>query len=106
MSARSICGSGRKHTRRSAILNRFPTNLPHTPFEKGLSMASPAVDFARQNQQRFLSELKDLLRIPSISTAPEHKSDVRRSSEHRSGERRVGGEWSARLTPSDWHQMI
>ena len=26
-------------------------------------MASPAVDFARNNQQRFLSELKDLLRI-------------------------------------------
>ena len=31
-------------------------------------MASPAVDYARGNQQRFLNELKDLLRIPSIST--------------------------------------
>ena len=37
-------------------------------------MASPAVDFARQNQQRFLDELKDLLRIPSVSTAPEQQS--------------------------------
>jgi hypothetical protein len=44
-------------------------------------MASPAVDFARQNQQRFLHELKDLLRIPSISTAPEHKSDVQRAAD-------------------------
>src|SRR5258706_10246212 len=93
MSARSICGSGRKHTRRSAILNRFPTNLPHTPFEKGLSMASPAVNFARQNQQRFLSELKDLLRIPSISTAPEHKSDVQRAADYVASElRRIGRE--------------
>jgi len=31
-------------------------------------MASPAVDFARNNRPRFLNELKDLLRIPSIST--------------------------------------
>ena len=29
-------------------------------------MASPAVDYARQNQQRFLNELKALLRIPSL----------------------------------------
>ena len=44
-------------------------------------MASPAVDFARQNQQRFLDELKDLLRIPSVSTAPEHKADVQRAAD-------------------------
>jgi len=36
------------------------------------SQASP------RNQQRFLGELKALLRIPSVSTAPEHKSDVQR----------------------------
>jgi len=30
-------------------------------------MASPALDFARENQQRFVNELKDLLRIPSVS---------------------------------------
>ncbi|PYV60933.1 MAG: peptidase M20 [Acidobacteria bacterium] len=56
-------------------------------------MASPAVDFARQNQQRFLNELKDLLRIPSISTAPEHKSDVQRAADYVAGElRRIGME--------------
>src|SRR5437762_13443960 len=54
-------------------------------------MASPAVAFARQNQQRFLSELKDLLRIPSVSTAPEHKSDVQRAAEYVAGDlRRIG----------------
>src|SRR5437868_527052 len=42
-------------------------------------MASPAVSYARQNQQRFLSELKDLLRIPSVSTLPQHKPDVERA---------------------------
>src|ERR1700693_3039321 len=39
-------------------------------------MASPAVDYARGNQQRFLNELEDLLRIPSISTLEEHKPAV------------------------------
>src|SRR5581483_6186474 len=43
--------------------------------------ANPAVSYARENQQRFLNELKDLLRIPSVSTAPEHKDDVRRAAE-------------------------
>jgi len=42
-------------------------------------MSSAAVDYARQNQPRFLDELKELLRIPSISTLPEHNSDTRRA---------------------------
>ena len=44
-------------------------------------MASAAVTYARENQGRFLNELKDLLRIPSVSTLPEHKNDVRRAAE-------------------------
>ena len=44
-------------------------------------MSTAAVDYARQNQQRFLSELKDLLRIPSVSTLPDHKNDVQRAAE-------------------------
>ena len=39
-------------------------------------MPSAAVDYARQNHPRFLDELKTLLRIPSVSTLPEHKADV------------------------------
>jgi acetylornithine deacetylase/succinyl-diaminopimelate desuccinylase-like protein len=39
-------------------------------------MSSAAIDYARQNYPRFLDELKTLLRIPSVSTLPEHKSDV------------------------------
>ena len=42
-------------------------------------MASPAVSFARENQKRFLEELKDLLRIPSISTLEEHKGDIEKA---------------------------
>src|SRR5690242_3734624 len=41
--------------------------------------ASPALDYARQNQKRFLEELKDLLRIPSISTLEEHNPDIEKA---------------------------
>src|SRR6202795_2679058 len=54
-------------------------------------MASPAVDFARSNQPRFINELKDLLRIPSISTLDEHKSDVQKGCDFFASElRRIG----------------
>lgn len=44
-------------------------------------MSTAALDFARQQAPRFLEELKALLRIPSVSTAPEHRSDVRQAAE-------------------------
>jgi acetylornithine deacetylase/succinyl-diaminopimelate desuccinylase-like protein len=44
-------------------------------------MSSSAVGFAAQNHPRFVQELKDLLRIPSISTLPEHAKDCRRAAE-------------------------
>ena len=44
-------------------------------------MSSSAVAYARENHPRFLNELKDLLRIPSISTLPENKADCRRAAE-------------------------
>ncbi|MBI3821644.1 MAG: SufE family protein [Planctomycetes bacterium] len=44
-------------------------------------MANAALAYAHQNQQRFLSGLKDLLRIPSVSTLPEHKEDVHRAAQ-------------------------
>ncbi len=36
-----------------------------------------AVDYARAHGSRFVEELKALLRVPSVSTLPEHKGDVR-----------------------------
>ncbi len=47
------------------------------------SAVSSAVAFTQDkaNQQRFLNELKELLRIPSVSTLPQHKDDVRRAAQ-------------------------
>lgn len=56
-------------------------------------MASPAVSYARENQQRFIDELKDLLRIPSISTLEEHKNDVQKAAQTCADElKRIGFE--------------
>ena len=54
-------------------------------------MSSAAIAYARENQSRFLNELKDLLRIPSISTLPEHNGDTRHAAESLAAEmKRIG----------------
>jgi len=61
--------------------------------EKKVEIAStaPAVIFARSNATRFVEELKALLRIPSVSTTPEHAVDVRNAAEFIATElRRIG----------------
>ncbi len=40
-----------------------------------------AIGFAKANGARFVEELKELLRIPSISTTPERAGDTRRAAE-------------------------
>src|ERR1700721_81281 len=69
-------------------------------------MASPAVDFARNNQQRFLSELKALLRIPSVSTPDEQKSDVQKAAEFVANDlRRIGME-NLEVIPTKGHPLF
>jgi acetylornithine deacetylase/succinyl-diaminopimelate desuccinylase-like protein len=65
-----------------------------------------AVEFARANYPRFLGELKDLLRIPSVSTLPEHKDDVRRAAEVLVAElKRIGME-HVRLIEGKGHPLV
>src|SRR5436189_42351 len=39
-----------------------------------------AITFARQHRERFLEELKNLLRIPSVSTQAAHQGDMEKAS--------------------------
>ncbi len=69
-------------------------------------MANAAVAFAQQNQQRFLSELKDLLRIPSVSTLPEHKEDVRRAAQFVADEMKRLGLEHVEIIPTEGHPLV
>ena len=46
-----------------------------------MSESTNAIAYARTHRERFVSELKDLLAIPSISTLSEHKTDMQRAAE-------------------------
>ncbi|HWR36648.1 MAG TPA: dipeptidase [Clostridia bacterium] len=69
-------------------------------------MSSAAVAFAKENQQRFIDELKALLRIPSISTLEEHKGDIQKAAEFVANElKRIGFE-NVQIIPTAGHPLI
>jgi acetylornithine deacetylase/succinyl-diaminopimelate desuccinylase-like protein len=69
-------------------------------------MSSSAVSFASNNHSRFVNELKDLLRIPSISTLPEHKQDCRNAAQMLAAElMRIGME-NVRLIETEGHPLV
>jgi acetylornithine deacetylase/succinyl-diaminopimelate desuccinylase-like protein len=49
------------------------------------------MNYYEQNRENFLETLKAFLRIPSISTLPEHKPDIRRAAEFAASELRNAG---------------
>ncbi len=60
-------------------------------------VSDAAQAYIEQNHDRFLDGLKDFLRIPSISTLPEHKADVKRAAEFVASELRQMGLKSAEI---------
>ncbi len=69
-------------------------------------MSSSAVIYARENHARFLEELKALLRIPSISTLPEHKDDCRKAAQFVAAELRRMGMEHVRLIETEGHPLV
>lgn len=69
-------------------------------------MSSAALQFALENQQRFLAELKDLLRIPSISTLPENRKDVHHCAEVLALEMRRIGLENVEIIETGGHPLV
>ena len=69
-------------------------------------MSSPAVTYARQNHPRFLEELKSLLRIPSVSTLPEHAGDCHFAAEVLAADLSKIGLESVRLIETEGHPLV
>jgi acetylornithine deacetylase/succinyl-diaminopimelate desuccinylase-like protein len=69
-------------------------------------MSSPAVEYARQNYPRFLDELKSLLRIPSVSTLPEHAADCRSAAQVLAADLTKIGMEHVRLIETAGHPLV
>jgi acetylornithine deacetylase/succinyl-diaminopimelate desuccinylase-like protein len=68
---------------------------------------SQATDtFVEQNQTRFLEELKDFLRIPSISTLPEHKPDVQRAAHFVADSLKRAGIENVKIIPTAGNPLV
>src|SRR3954453_7010635 len=89
-------------------LNGILKNVAHAPGGARTTMATGAVAFVqdKKNQQRFLNELKDLLRIPSVSTLPQHKKDVLQAAQFLADElKRIGME-NVEIIPTAGHPLV
>jgi acetylornithine deacetylase/succinyl-diaminopimelate desuccinylase-like protein len=68
---------------------------------------STATDaFVREHQGRLLAELKEFLRIPSISTLPEHRPDIDRASTFVAGSLRTAGMENVEIVPTAGHPLV
>jgi acetylornithine deacetylase/succinyl-diaminopimelate desuccinylase-like protein len=68
---------------------------------------SPSLDrYVTENQPRFLEELKELLRIPSISTLPEHNKDTHRAAEYVAAKLRDAGLENVEIIETERHPLV
>jgi acetylornithine deacetylase/succinyl-diaminopimelate desuccinylase-like protein len=66
----------------------------------------PVIDFIHTNRDRYVTELKDYLAIPSISALPEHTGDVRRCAEWTAEEMRRIGMQDVRLVETPGNPVV
>ena len=65
-----------------------------------------ALEYAHQNNERFLNELKEFLAIPSISTSPEYKPDVQRAAEWVAEQLRSLDMENVQIMPTGGHPAV
>ena len=67
---------------------------------------SVAAEFVRAHQSRHLDELKDILRIPSISTDPARAKDVQRAAEWVEARLKRAGCTTSKIYPTSRHPIV
>jgi acetylornithine deacetylase/succinyl-diaminopimelate desuccinylase-like protein len=66
----------------------------------------PVIDFIHTNRDRYISELKDYLAIPSISALPAHAADVKRCAEWTAAEMGRIGLQNVRLVETKGNPIV
>jgi acetylornithine deacetylase/succinyl-diaminopimelate desuccinylase-like protein len=69
-------------------------------------MANDLAAYVRTNEARLLDELKTFLRIPSISTLPDHKSDVENAARFTADALAKAGLENIEVIPTDGHPLV
>lgn len=69
-------------------------------------MSQSISQWVDSHRQRLLDELFDLIRIPSVSTLPEHKADVLRAAEFTADKLRAAGLENVEIIPTAGHPLI
>src|SRR5438270_1226751 len=62
--------------------------------------------FVRESQTRFLEELKTFLKIPSISTLPEHRGDIERAARFVADSLGAAGLENVEIIPTGRHPLV
>ncbi len=70
-----------------------------------MTILEPVDRFLDQNGARFVDELKELLRIPSVSADPKHRPDVQKAAEY-VAEQLTDAGVSARIVPTAGHPIV
>ena len=69
-------------------------------------MSSDLDEYCAGHEGRFVTELVDFLRIPSISAQPEHAADVRRNAEHLAAAWREAGMTAVEIVETSGHPAV
>jgi len=69
-------------------------------------MSTATDDYVKENRDRFLGELKEFLRIPSISTLPEHRPDVDRAAAFVADSLECAGMENVTIVPTAKHPLV
>jgi acetylornithine deacetylase/succinyl-diaminopimelate desuccinylase-like protein len=66
----------------------------------------PAIRYIQQRRESFVEQLKAFVRIPSVSTKPEHKGDVGRAADWVAAEMRSIGLERVQIMPTAGHPVV
>lgn len=86
-----------------SVVNFFPNLRPDF---KNIPMKEKVKEYIGQNKDRFVNELLDLLRIPSVSADPQYKNDVARAADYVREQLIAAGAEHVEVCKTDGHPIV
>ncbi len=63
-------------------------------------------DYVKENLDNYINELKDYLKIPSISTLKDHKDDMKSAAEFAAGKLKAAGMKRVKIYPTEGNSLV